>query len=602
MRRHLILVSAALTLASCNFLENPTCTQVSPMSPRECKGHLSNCWSPGVRDTDCLGNGLCCYDGCANTCYTDQIPSPTLQQQSIIQKSPLLFLPPSNYLPMAPPSPAPPPRTTPPPPTRPPPPRTTSPTPTPPPPPRTTYPPPTRPPPARTTQPPYPVAQPSDPISKTSCPPVTPLSFEQCTGRLSTCWSVGVPDLDCPDWGLCCFDSCANVCLGSTPITQPRDDTPLFISEPPRNPCDPNPCGEGSMCIPQEGKPFCKCPEGLVPDPTPEIKCSEAVDPCKPSPCGPGTTCSVNRDGYPVCNCESGLVPKPDTITGCGPECLVDLDCRYGFVCDSQHCIERPDPCNPSPCGPGTTCTSNTNGNPVCRCLPGLIPKPDTITGCGPECTVDPDCQYGYICSQHKCVERPDPCQINPCGSGAVSTSNGDRCSCSCPPGTVGNPQTSCHQGQCLVDDDCNLDKACLRNNCEDPCLSGTCRTTDFCKVVIHNPICGYNYDPPTEEPKDLFVIGQRYIPSQPVETEHKVIVGGKYGEEIVSRQKATVTVGGEYTNNNRVMVGELWQEPVVIPDARMMMMDTSGLPVIGIGRNKKNKVLRRRARKKVYV
>ena len=44
------------------------------------------------------------------------------------------------------------------------------------------------------------------PASATSCPAATPLTADQCRGRHSTCWSVGVPDLDCPDWGLCCFD------------------------------------------------------------------------------------------------------------------------------------------------------------------------------------------------------------------------------------------------------------------------------------------------------------------------------------------------------------------------------------------------------------
>ena len=66
---------------------------------------------------------------------------------------------------------------------------------------------------------------------------------------------------------------------------------------------------------------------------------------------------------------------------GCGPECVIDPDCEYGYVCSQQRCIERPDPCDPSPCGPGTTCTANRDGNPICRCLPGLVPKPDTITG-----------------------------------------------------------------------------------------------------------------------------------------------------------------------------------------------------------------------------
>ena len=269
----------------------------------------------------------------------------------------------------------------------------------------------------------------------TVCPPASPLTADQCRGQFSTCWSVGVPDLDCPNWGLCCFDGCANTCLAEArdppqPTYQPAPRNPCepnpcgpgsmcipqeggptckcpegLVPDPtPQqgcvvpNPCDPNPCGEDAMCIPQEGRPFCKCPEGLEPDPSPEIRCS-VRNPCHPSPCGPGTSCTPNPQGNPICRCLPGLVPKPDTITGCGPECQVDpdvrqniffrplsqehisLQCQYGYVCRNQRCVEKPDPCNPSPCGPGTTCTPSHQGNPICRCLPGLIPKPDTITG-----------------------------------------------------------------------------------------------------------------------------------------------------------------------------------------------------------------------------
>merc|ERR1712203_1119724 len=45
-----------------------SCPAVSPGSPDECAGAVSTCWSPGQRDTDCPGNGLCCFDGCADTC------------------------------------------------------------------------------------------------------------------------------------------------------------------------------------------------------------------------------------------------------------------------------------------------------------------------------------------------------------------------------------------------------------------------------------------------------------------------------------------------------------------------------------------------------
>ena len=85
-------------------------------------------------------------------------------------------------------------------------------------------------------------------------------------------------------------------------------------------------------------------------------------------------------------------------------------------------CVEKPDPCDPSPCGPGTRCEVNHLGNSICHCLAGLIPKPDTITGCGPECETDYDCQQGYQCRNQKCVEKPDPCNPNPCGMMAICT------------------------------------------------------------------------------------------------------------------------------------------------------------------------------------
>merc|ERR1712025_475380 len=48
-----------------------------------------------------------------------------------------------------------------------------------------------------------------------SCPSVTSApSLAACVGRNSDCWSVGMPDVDCINNALCCFDGCANVCQG----------------------------------------------------------------------------------------------------------------------------------------------------------------------------------------------------------------------------------------------------------------------------------------------------------------------------------------------------------------------------------------------------
>merc|ERR1712107_151492 len=48
----------------------------APSAGGDCAGAVSNCWSPGQRDTDCPNNGLCCFDGCADTCVDGPKPEP----------------------------------------------------------------------------------------------------------------------------------------------------------------------------------------------------------------------------------------------------------------------------------------------------------------------------------------------------------------------------------------------------------------------------------------------------------------------------------------------------------------------------------------------
>jgi len=316
------------------------------------------------------------------------------------------------------------------------------------------------------------------------------------------------------------------------------------------------------MCIPQEGEPECKCPDGLVPAvPGWGARGGCIVpNPCDPNPCGERAMC-IPQEGRATCKCPPEFpLEDPNPRVRCSPR----------------------DPCDPSPCGPGTTCTPNRDGNPICQCLPGLVPQPDTITGCGPECEVDPDCRYrgDFICSsERRCVERPDPCDPNPCGPGAVCEGG----SCSCPAGTVGSGQTGCLAGECLTDPECPLDKACEERWCQDPCLSGTCSATDFCRVMTHRPICGYNAAPtPAPPPPQPVVIGERYKPVQQPEQPTGFVVGGRY-EPVV--QPALCTGG------------RCGLEPEDRGAAMMMMMDTSGLPVIGIARTKRNhqRVKRRR-------
>ena len=41
---------------------------MSPSPPASCAGSVDTCWSPGQPDGDCPNFGLCCFDGCSNTC------------------------------------------------------------------------------------------------------------------------------------------------------------------------------------------------------------------------------------------------------------------------------------------------------------------------------------------------------------------------------------------------------------------------------------------------------------------------------------------------------------------------------------------------------
>jgi len=287
---------------------------------------------------------------------------------------------------------------------------------------------------------------------------------------------------------------------------------------PPQDPCFPNPCGPGALCHPNpQGNAICTCQPGLIPKPDtitgcgPECvrdpdcqrglvcrdqRCVEKPDPCFPSPCGPGAVCSVTGSGNAICRCEPGLIPNPDTISGCKPECVRDPDCQRGYICQDQRCVVKPDPCDPSPCGPGARCSVTGSGNAICRCEPGLIPNPDTISGCKPECVRDPDCQSGYICQNQKCVEKPDPCVPSPCGPGAVCTINfGGNPICRCEPGLIPKPDTITGCGpECVRDPDCQSGYICQSQRCvvkPDPCDPSPCGPNTECSVTPNgNPIC----------------------------------------------------------------------------------------------------------------
>eukprot|EP00095_Tigriopus_kingsejongensis_P001426 maker-scaffold723_size106546-snap-gene-0.18 protein:Tk01426 transcript:maker-scaffold723_size106546-snap-gene-0.18-mRNA-1 annotation:"hypothetical protein SINV_03269" len=147
----------------------------------------------------------------------------------------------------------------------------------------------------------------------------------------------------------------------------------------------------------------------------------------------------------------------------------------------------------------------------------------------GPD-NVDLDCEPGFRCDYNECIEKPDPCNPNPCGMLATCSPNGQSYHCECPRGTFGDGFVSCQQGECLKDPDCAKDKACMDFFCINPCLmNSTCRAQDFCKVINHISVCGSNQGPQPEA-RTPVVIGGRYNPIQArPETRNSIVIGGQY-------------------------------------------------------------------------
>lgn len=59
---------------------------------------------------------------------------------------------------------------------------------------------------------------------------------------------------------------------------------------------------------------------------------------------------------------------------------------------------------------------------------------------------------------------------------------------CTCLPEYQGDPYISCRP-ECIINDECPRNKACINYKCKDPC-PGTCGQTAICEVYNHIPMC----------------------------------------------------------------------------------------------------------------
>lgn len=80
-----------------------------------------------------------------------------------------------------------------------------------------------------------------------------------------------------------------------------------------------------------------------------------------------------------------------------------------------------------------------------------------------------------------------NPCNPSPCGPNSRCQEVNQQAVCTCVENFTGSPP-SCRP-ECLINSDCQLNRACINQKCADPCL-GSCGVSANCQVVNHNPIC----------------------------------------------------------------------------------------------------------------
>lgn len=79
---------------------------------------------------------------------------------------------------------------------------------------------------------------------------------------------------------------------------------------------------------------------------------------------------------------------------------------------------------------------------------------------------------------------QTDLCNPSPCGPNAICNDG----ICSCMPDYYGDSTIGCRP-ECVLNNDCPRNKACVRNKCENPCV-GACAPDAICDVVNHVPMC----------------------------------------------------------------------------------------------------------------
>lgn len=104
------------------------------------------------------------------------------------------------------------------------------------------------------------------------------------------------------------------------------------------------------------------------------------------------------------------------------------------------------------------------------------------------ECVSDVDCPSDRACIDTKCV---NPCaQDSPCAPSAKCSVEQHQVQCTCPSGERGDPRLECRAIGCRSNDECPPERACINQQCQDPCQTDPCGVGAHCVTQAHNYTC----------------------------------------------------------------------------------------------------------------
>lgn len=251
------------------------------------------------------------------------------------------------------------------------------------------------------------------------------------------CCSVCTSNRDCFGDQLCIQNICQPTCRSNTTC-------PDFQF------CLNNICTQEVRCKSDDD---CDIDENCVIDSEGKSECTNA---CQGRVlCGRNAQCTA-RQHNADCACKEGFYG--DAKTGCKKiECNSDNDCSNDKTCDAHMC--KIVCLLGEGCGQNALCSAE-NHKQVCYCQPGYTGNPKE------QCTAI------------------DYCHDAPCGPGARCKNSRGSFKCSCPQGSVGDPNVEgCRAAvECETNQDCPTAAEC-----------STLNGVPKCKSVCENTLCGPN-------------------------------------------------------------------------------------------------------------